>query len=142
MLNANLLQMISQFKNNPMQMLASKYNIPQGINNPQDIINNGKLDNKNQKYFLRNNKKFNNNIKELLKDLSDSNSDNESSMLEEESEFSISSFKSNNDYQSDKLLETFISNSCPFPSDFMTIPTTFILEPTFILVISLSGSMA
>lgn len=38
MLNANLLQMISQFKSNPMQMLASKYNIPQGINNPQDII--------------------------------------------------------------------------------------------------------
>lgn len=38
MLNANLLQMISQFKSNPMQMIASKYNIPQGINNPQDII--------------------------------------------------------------------------------------------------------
>lgn len=38
MLNANLLQMISQFKSNPMQVLASRYNIPQGINNPQDII--------------------------------------------------------------------------------------------------------
>jgi len=38
MLNANLLQMISQFKSNPMQMLASKYNIPQGINSPQDIV--------------------------------------------------------------------------------------------------------
>lgn len=38
MLNANLLQMISQFKSNPMQMLASRYNIPQSMNNPQDIV--------------------------------------------------------------------------------------------------------
>lgn len=38
MLNANLLQMVSQFRQNPMQMLAQRYNIPQGINSPQDII--------------------------------------------------------------------------------------------------------
>ena len=38
MLNANLLQIISQFKQNPMQVLAQRYNIPQGINSPQDII--------------------------------------------------------------------------------------------------------
>lgn len=38
MLNANLLQMVSQFRQNPMQMLSQRYNIPQGINSPQDII--------------------------------------------------------------------------------------------------------
>ena len=38
MLNANLLQIISQFKQNPMQVLAQRYNIPQGVNSPQDII--------------------------------------------------------------------------------------------------------
>lgn len=38
MLNANLLQMISQFKSNPMQMIASRYSIPQNMNNPQDIV--------------------------------------------------------------------------------------------------------
>ena len=38
MLNANFLQMVSQFRQNPMQMLAQRYNIPQGINSPQDII--------------------------------------------------------------------------------------------------------
>lgn len=38
MLNANMLQMISQFKANPMAMLSRKYNIPQNISNPQDVI--------------------------------------------------------------------------------------------------------
>ena len=38
MLNANILQMISQFRQNPMQMLAQRYNIPQNMNSPQDII--------------------------------------------------------------------------------------------------------
>lgn len=38
MVNANFLQMVSQFRQNPMQMLAQRYNIPQGINSPQDII--------------------------------------------------------------------------------------------------------
>lgn len=38
MLNVNMLQMISQFKSNPMAMLSQRYNIPQNINNPQDIV--------------------------------------------------------------------------------------------------------
>lgn len=107
----NLLKKTKDKKEKQSKKEITEDEISKISNNPEDIINKDKLDNKNQKYFLRNNKKFNNNIKELLKDLSDNNSDNESSMLEEESDFSISSYKSNNDYQSDKLLETFISNS-------------------------------
>ena len=38
MINANLLSMISQFKSNPMQMLSQRYNIPNNMQNPQDII--------------------------------------------------------------------------------------------------------
>lgn len=38
MLDANLLNMVAQFKNNPMQMLMQRYSIPQNINNPQDIV--------------------------------------------------------------------------------------------------------
>lgn len=38
MLNANLLQMISRFKSNPMAMLSQRYNIPQNIKNPQDVV--------------------------------------------------------------------------------------------------------
>ncbi len=38
LVNANMLQMISQFKQNPMQILSSRYNIPQNINQPQDIV--------------------------------------------------------------------------------------------------------
>lgn len=36
----NLLSMYQQFRNNPMQMLASRFNIPQGINtnDPNAII--------------------------------------------------------------------------------------------------------
>lgn len=34
----NLFNMLSQFKSNPMQMLSQRYNIPQNINNPQDIV--------------------------------------------------------------------------------------------------------
>lgn len=34
----NILSMISQFRQNPMQMLMQKYKIPQNINNPQEII--------------------------------------------------------------------------------------------------------
>lgn len=33
-----LMQMLNQFKANPMAMIGSKYNIPQGITNPQDMI--------------------------------------------------------------------------------------------------------
>lgn len=38
MLNANILQMITQFKSNPMQALMQRYNIPQNMSNPQEIV--------------------------------------------------------------------------------------------------------
>lgn len=38
LVNANMLQMISQFRQNPMQILSRRYNIPQNINQPQDIV--------------------------------------------------------------------------------------------------------
>lgn len=34
----NIMQMYTQFRNNPMAFLSQKYNIPQGISSPQDII--------------------------------------------------------------------------------------------------------
>lgn len=37
----NIMQLMSayqQFKQNPMAMLSQKYNIPQNMSNPQDII--------------------------------------------------------------------------------------------------------
>lgn len=34
----NMLNMISQFRQNPMAMLMRKFNIPQNIQNPQDIV--------------------------------------------------------------------------------------------------------
>ena len=34
----NLLSMLTQFKQNPIAMLSRKYNIPQNINNPDDIL--------------------------------------------------------------------------------------------------------
>jgi hypothetical protein len=38
-MNPRIFQMLSQLKQNPMQMLAQKYNIPQNVgNNPNDII--------------------------------------------------------------------------------------------------------
>lgn len=33
-----IMQMYQQFKQNPMAMLSQRYNIPQNISNPQDII--------------------------------------------------------------------------------------------------------
>lgn len=33
-----LAQMYSQFRQNPMGMLAQRYNIPQNMSNPQEII--------------------------------------------------------------------------------------------------------
>jgi len=33
-----MLQMLSQFKQNPMAMLSQRFNIPQNLNNPNDII--------------------------------------------------------------------------------------------------------
>jgi hypothetical protein len=31
-------EMVNQFKQNPMMMLSQKYNIPQNLNNPNQII--------------------------------------------------------------------------------------------------------
>lgn len=41
MLNGNLFSMLNmykQYKNNPMQFLSQRFNIPTGIQNPQDIV--------------------------------------------------------------------------------------------------------
>ncbi len=39
MININqLMQMYSQFQSNPLAFLGRRYNIPQGMNNPQDIV--------------------------------------------------------------------------------------------------------
>lgn len=34
----NLMQMVQMFKSNPIGMISQRYNIPQGMNQPQDII--------------------------------------------------------------------------------------------------------
>lgn len=34
----NVLQMYQQFRQNPMGLLTRKFNIPQNLNNPQEII--------------------------------------------------------------------------------------------------------
>ena len=34
-----IMAMLNQFKQNPMAILAQKFNLPQNMNNPQDIIN-------------------------------------------------------------------------------------------------------
>lgn len=34
----NLMQMYQQFRQNPMGMLTQRYNIPQNMSNPNDII--------------------------------------------------------------------------------------------------------
>lgn len=34
----NILNMVSQFRQNPMAMLSQRFNIPQNINNPQGIV--------------------------------------------------------------------------------------------------------
>lgn len=38
MFNPQLLTMLQQFKSNPLQMLTQKYNIPQGMNDPDAIL--------------------------------------------------------------------------------------------------------
>lgn len=38
MIPNNLLSMYQQLKANPMQMLSRRFNLPQNINNPNDII--------------------------------------------------------------------------------------------------------
>ena len=34
----NMFAMLQQFKNNPMQMLSRRFNIPQGLNDPNEIL--------------------------------------------------------------------------------------------------------
>lgn len=34
----SILQMYSQFKQNPMALLGRRFNIPQGIQSPQDVV--------------------------------------------------------------------------------------------------------
>lgn len=34
----NLLGMITEFRNNPMSLLSRRFNIPQNLNNPNDIL--------------------------------------------------------------------------------------------------------
>lgn len=34
----NLLQMVAQFRQNPMSLITSRYNIPNNLNDPQAII--------------------------------------------------------------------------------------------------------
>lgn len=36
--NMNFMQMLQQLRQNPMQMLSQRFNVPQNIQNPQDII--------------------------------------------------------------------------------------------------------
>ncbi len=37
-MNNNILQMIAQFKQNPLSLVASQFNIPSNLNDPQAII--------------------------------------------------------------------------------------------------------
>lgn len=34
----NMFELAKQFQSNPMQLLSQKYNIPQNLNNPNEII--------------------------------------------------------------------------------------------------------
>ena len=34
-----IMSMLSQFKKNPMSILSQRFNLPQNMNNPQDILN-------------------------------------------------------------------------------------------------------
>ena len=34
----NIMEMANQFRQNPMAMLSQRYNIPQNLNNPNEII--------------------------------------------------------------------------------------------------------
>lgn len=57
----NLMQMYQQFMNNPMAMLSQRFNIPQNMNDPNEIIqhllNTGQVsqDRVNQVMNMRNN---------------------------------------------------------------------------------------
>lgn len=62
----NMMQMVAQFKQNPMKMLMQKYNIPQNINDPQQIVkhlvDSGQVtqDQVNRAMQMRNNPMFKN----------------------------------------------------------------------------------
>lgn len=34
----NMINMLTQLKNNPVGLLSQRYNLPQGMNNPNDIL--------------------------------------------------------------------------------------------------------
>ena len=34
----NMINMLTQLKNNPIGLLSQRYNLPQGMNNPNDIL--------------------------------------------------------------------------------------------------------
>lgn len=38
MINMQILNMLQQFKSDPMQMLNKKFNIPEGVNDPNAIL--------------------------------------------------------------------------------------------------------
>lgn len=38
MMNNNMIQMLMQLKQNPMQLLSKRFNLPQNMNNPQEIV--------------------------------------------------------------------------------------------------------
>lgn len=62
----NIFNMLSQLRSNPAQILSQRFNVPQNINNPQDIIqyllNSGQVsqDQVNQAMQMRNNPMFRN----------------------------------------------------------------------------------
>lgn len=62
----NVMQMFTQFRQNPMNLLSRRFNIPQNINNPQDIVqhllNSGQVTQEqvNQAMQMRNDPQFRN----------------------------------------------------------------------------------
>lgn len=62
----NLFSMLQQFQSNPMQMLARRFNLPQNMSDPQQIIqyllNSGQItqDQVNQAMQMKNNPMFKN----------------------------------------------------------------------------------
>jgi len=62
----NLMSMVSQFKQNPMSLLAQRFNLPQNMNDPQQIVqhllNTGQISQSqvNQAMQMKNNPMFKN----------------------------------------------------------------------------------